>query len=262
MQKILTTFKISISQITAERETVFIWSISSALSLISIIAVWLASDISTLGGYTRSELITYYIVVFFLEQFIGWYVFWEIREEIMEGTIANYLLKPFRYVTYIFVHQGAYKLLNLFTHIIVGSILFLALRQYIHIDLSFVLILKLIPAILIGIGIVFATQFAMGCLTFFWTESYFVSDIQWVTFLVFSGQILPISFYPKLLLTYVRYNPFRFTFSFPSEIIFHKVSGPEYVIGILIGIGWVILLAILANFIWRKGLKKFAAYGS
>lgn len=262
MKKYLTVFKISISEIIAEKETLFVWSISSALGLIGIMVTWLASDKTVIGGYTKSQLISYYFLIYMLEQVIGWWVFWDVREVIMDGTISNYLLKPLSYFKHLFFHELAYKVINFVTHIIVGTFLIISLREYLEFSLSIELLLKLLPVILIGIGINFFIHFLMGCATFFWTESQFLSDFNWMLGLLLGGSMLPLSFFPQTLWGIIKLNPFRYTFSFPAEIIFHKVTSSEYLFGVLIGSLWVILFLILSSWTWKAGLKKYSAFGS
>jgi len=79
MKKYITLIKVSFSQFFIERESILVWSVSSFLSLIVIISVWRASGRETIAGFNQNQLITYYIIMYFWEQLIGYYVFWGIR---------------------------------------------------------------------------------------------------------------------------------------------------------------------------------------
>lgn len=262
MKKYLTVFKISISEVIAEKETLLVWSISSALGLIGIMVVWLASDKTVIGGFTKPELISYYILLYFLEQVIGWYIFWDVRTAIMNGTISNYLIKPLSFFKHIALHELAYKIVNMITHLFVGILIVILLNEYLHFSFSIGLVLKLVPVILIGAGIIFLSHFFIGCATFFWTESQFLSDFHWILGLLLGGNMLPLSFFPTTILNLVKLNPFRYTFSFPAEIIFNKVTTDDYYFGILIGSLWVLIFVMLSAWLWKSGLKKHSAFGS
>ncbi len=262
MKKYFTTFKTNLIKIFAERETVFIWSIASALDMSAIVALWLAGNTEKIGNFTRSELISYYLIIFFLEQFIGWWCFWTINPAIRDGTISNYLLKPISYFKVVFSQEFAYKLINLFTHFVIGSILVFFLRNHITFSLSFPIIVKIIPAILIAIGINYFTHFAMGCATFFWTESQFLADFHWMGSTLLGGKIIPLAFFPAMILPFFKWNPFRFTFSLPAEILLGQLNGAEYIKALSVGLIWLIFIITIAAILWKKGLKHYGAYGS
>lgn len=262
MNKYLAIFKISVSEILAEKETLIIWSLSSGLGLLGITAVFLSGDRSIIGGFTKPQLVSYYFAIFMLEQIIGWFVFWDIREKIMDGTISNFLLKPVIYVFYQILHEFAYKIVNLLTQILVSFFIILLISKYLEFNINIVLILKLIPAILIGSSINFLAFFLLGCFTFFWTESYFLSDVMWIISLIFNGQMLPLSFFPQSLNFIIQNNPFRFTYYLSTEIIFGKLPDSQYWITIGFGFFWVIILAIITFLIWKAGLKRFSAFGA
>lgn len=262
MKKSLAIFKLSIIELITEKEVIFIWSLSSAIGLIGIIVTWLASDKAVIGGYTKSQLISYYFFMYILTQIIGWWVYWDVRAAIMNGTISNFLIKPINYIKYLFLHELAYKIINMTTNIIVGSILIVFINRYLEFIITFEILFKIIPVLLIGIGINFLSHFLLGCVTFFWTESRFLSSFHQILSLTFSGLLLPISFFPEKIVPFIKYNPFRFTYSLPAEIIFNKLTTAEYFTSLAVGSAWVILLLIISNRIWKTGLKKYSAFGS
>lgn len=262
MKKYFTVFKISLSGVLSEKETLFIWSISNAIGIISIMVTWLASDKFEIAGYTKPELISYYLLLYFLEQIIGWYIFWNVREAIMNGSISNYLIKPIDFFKHLFMRELAYKIISMLVFLILGIFLVILLNEYLSFQISIVHLIKLLPSFTIGISIMLLSQFLSGCITFFWTESRFVHDFLVMLRLMLGGKLLPISFFPSTVLSLIKLIPFRYTFSFSSEIIFNKVTTANYFSGILVGTFWVIVLALLSKAIWKAGLKKFTAFGS
>lgn len=262
MRKYVTLFKTSIIEVIAEKETIFIWSIGNAMSMIGILSVWLASGQDTIGDFSREELISYYLFMFIIQQIIGWWVYWSVRDAIYNGSLSNYILKPVSFVKYVILHEAAYKLISMITQLFVAAFLIIALRNHLTFHLDITMLFQLIPLLLIAICINFLTHFFLGCFTFYWTESYFVSSIHMIISMAFNGSIVPLSFYPESVHNIIKYNPFRFTFSFPSELVFNKLGSREYLSGIIVGTGWTILFGILAMWLWKKGLKKYAAWGN
>ncbi|MBN2016043.1 ABC-2 family transporter protein [Candidatus Dojkabacteria bacterium] len=262
MRKTITILKTSLMEIFAEKEILLIWSLAEGIGLISVMVAWLASDQAVIGGYTKSELVSYYFIIYLFTQIIGWWVFWDVREAIMSGKLSNYLLKPFSFIRYLFIHEFSYKVINMVTNIVVGIIIMIAIKDYLVISIDPATILKLIPAILIGIGINFLTHFSFACVTFFWTESHFMADFHWIASMVLSGSMIPLSLFPKVLEKIIYLNPFRFTFSLPAELLFGKITGQEYISGLLVGSFWVLFFGFLSLIMWKVGLRKYSSFGS
>lgn len=262
MKKILTIFKLSLLETIIEKEVIFVWAIGSAIRLVMIVSVWLSSDETFIGGFTKGELLSYYFFIFILEQVIGWWIFWDMRKIIRNGTIANFILKPISYIKYLFIYESAFKSFSLVSYIIIGAVIFIFTSGYIDLNITFSKVIFILPTLLVGIGINFLMQFCMGCVTFFWTESYFIADFHWMATMLLGGQIVPLSFIENgVLKPLVDINPFRYTFSFPSEILLDKISIENYLPNLSVGFIWVIAFFLLARFLWKKGLRNYTSFG-
>ena len=132
----------------------------------------------------------------------------------------------------------------------------------IHFSIDLDLFIKLIPILIIGIGITYTLNLIFGYITFYTTESSYVWMFTAGIGFLFSGSALPISFFPHVMQGIVKLNPFRYTFSLPAELLFNKLTQEDYIKGLLIGSFWFILLLVIAKIVWKNGLKKYTAYGS
>jgi ABC-2 type transport system permease protein len=262
MKQSFAVFRTCFHQIVAERLTVLLWSLASGIGLIKILAVWLASDTDIIGGFSRSELISYYIFIFILQQIIDWEAFWGLREEIMDGIVSSHLLKPFRYSLFVFIREFAYKIVNFSTQLLVTIVLVFSLKSYIHFNIDLAVFIKLIPIIIIGIGITFTINLIFGYITFFITESSYVWMFTGSIAFLLGGSALPLSFFPSALQGIIKLNPFRYTYSLPAELVFNKLSPGDYAQGVIIGSLWLLILLIIMKFVWQKGLKKYTAFGN
>lgn len=261
MKKSWAIIKKDIMYALVEKEITLLWTLNSAMELAAMLLVWLASDSANIGGYTKPELLGYYFTAFVLEQFLGWYIFWDLRHDIADGTISNFLVKPVSYLKFVFLSNVGYHIIKIVLHSSVSLIVFLIAQGAMSLPFTFAGLLMILPAMLISIAITFFIQFAMGCVTFFWTESYFVADLHWMLLSFFGGKIFPLSFFPEAFRKLIDYNPFRFANSFMIEILYGRVSNSEYMVGLLVGFGWVIFFVLLSMFAWRRGLKKYSAFG-
>lgn len=110
--------------------------------------------------------------------------------------------------------------------------------------------------------IFFWLDIAMGSLGF-WLED--ISGLEWgrslLTWLV-SGQIVPLALFPAWMQGFLHVQPFRYTVSFPLEIVVADLSTREVLIGLGVQAGWTVVFIAVGLGLWRRGLHSYAAVGA
>lgn len=78
MRKYLAFFKANIENTLTYRGPIIIWLVGNLLSLMVMVAVWLAAEKEgNIADYTKNELITYYIVALFCSgRSVGTHFIW------------------------------------------------------------------------------------------------------------------------------------------------------------------------------------------
>jgi ABC-2 type transport system permease protein len=263
MKKYWAFCKANIQNTFAYRGPILVWLICNILSLIAIIAVWLsASTGQTIGGYTKSELITYYIAALFLDWFTNWLPFYDISSEIKEGRIITSLTKPFSYYWHKFGTETGWHLVSLFIGLTTSSFFAFLFRDYLVFNLSLIRACLLVLVIILSIFTVFSLSVCLGLLAFWFTEVFVVENLFWVARTILAGRLIPISFIPAGIYQMIaRALPFRYMFSFPLEIYFDKLSGLEIVSGLGIQIFWIIVLSLVYKLMWSRGRRAYTAFG-
>lgn len=263
MHKYLVFCRISIIHTLTYRGPILIWIISGMISALTIAAVWLSSlSGKTLGGYTKPELIAYYIAALFLQWLVFWFPFYTITQDIKDGTIIlNALTKPIPYFRWLFAKELGWHIVSTPLGLLASVLLVLIFQEYIYFPFSFLTVFLSLGAIIFAILLTFSLSFCLGLSAFWFTEVGFLEGIFWGARSFFGGQVLPLSFFPKALQPLINFLPFRYAFSFPLEIYFGKLSTKEIVFGFLIQIAWIIFFVNLYKLLWRKGRKAYSAFG-
>lgn len=263
MKKYWAFFKVSVQNTLTYRGPILIWLLSNVLALITIVAVWLSSSAGkTIGGYTKPELISYYVVGLFLQWLIGWFPFYGVVDEIKRGSIAlSSLLKPFSFFWRKFAEELGWHVVSSVVGLVATLIIALSFRGY-NISLFFpekILLSSL--ATILAIFAVFSMSLCMGLLAFWFTEVQAADSLFWAGRTILGGQVIPISFIPGVFQTLVKILPFRYMFSFPLEIWFGKLTSQEIVWGIIGQIVWVLILVQVYQLMWARGRKVYSAFG-
>lgn len=245
------------------RGPIVIWLLSNFLNAAVFALLWLSSSgQGTLGGYTRSELVSYYIIAIFLQWIVGLFPFYGIVQEIKKGEIVlNALVKPFSFFGKKLSEEIAWHAISSFIGLAATLILALLFRQYLVLSLSLVKFFVLALATVMTALINFSFSFCLGLLAFWFTEVGAVDGLFWAGRTILGGQGVPISFIPGFYLTLVKVLPFRYLFSFPLEIYFDKLSDQEILIGFLLQIIWITIFVFLYRLMWAKGRRVYTAFG-
>jgi ABC-2 type transport system permease protein len=97
--------------------------------------------------------------------------------------------------------------------------------------------------------------------------AFWMLEISTVVFIVFSfeyflsGHMFPLAFMPPLVQAVLKYLPFPYELYFPISVFMGQVRGAGLWEGLAIQFVWVLLLWLVANTLWRRGLSRYQAVG-
>ena len=78
---------------------------------------------------------------------------------------------------------------------------------------------------------------------------------------VISGGIFPMDILGEGFNRVLMFLPFKYLLQFPVDIITGKAMDYSVFIPLGIQLGWVIILGVLAQVLWKRGLKKYITVG-
>lgn len=239
------------------------WALIAVMELLVPIAIWTSATPigSTFGGFTRSQLLAYYGLMTLIGNVTFWWVNFAIEEDIRTGDLSNILTKPLSYIKYIIVNNLGDKLIAILIRlpIFIFVVLFFSNEIFSNITVSTALLT--IVATILGSMIYMFISVCFGLISFWVTSSRGFISIYFVSVYLFSGQLAPISFYPDWFREIANLLPYRFTLSFPIEIMLGKIDTYQLHAGFVSGATWVILLGLITYYLWRKGARLYQAYG-
>jgi ABC-2 type transport system permease protein len=104
-------------------------------------------------------------------------------------------------------------------------------------------------------------NFAVGCTAFFTESSLKLMDAWLVFYFVLSGYVVPVDLFPPVLRAAVDWMPFRYQIGFPVEVMTGAVSPGQALALLARQWMWVVIGLATTAVMWRRGLRRFAAYG-
>jgi ABC-2 type transport system permease protein len=218
---------------------------------------------TTIGGFALDQTITYFVMLIVLQFFIGAFnEDYQISEEIRNGLINQFLLKPVNYFLYRF---SIYLAARLVSGMLVLIPLLLAL-PFIHEFIVFPLdawrFALGLPAVLLSALIQFSIAYCFGMLTFWFLEIQGFVILSMAVEMVLGGQFFPLDLLPQGVLRVTEYLPFYYQMYFPAAIFTGRINDPLLALrGLAIELGWALALLLLNRLLWTRGLRRHTAVG-
>jgi ABC-2 type transport system permease protein len=109
--------------------------------------------------------------------------------------------------------------------------------------------------------ITYLSNIAIGSLAFFMESSVKIMEVWLTLFFVFSGYLIPVELFPRAVGILGDWLPFRYQIGLPVEMMTsaHDRSAALALLGRQWA--WVAVLLVGTLWLWRRGLRRFAAYG-
>ncbi len=238
------------------------WIIADIIKIVGLGFIWVAA--AEYNNYVeQSYVVSYYILLMFVSKFTADYTLEYGIWNILQGKFSNYLLKPYNYlIEYLGTNIGGNILRVILFLPAFGISLYLA-NTYNLLIFSFNPYLLLLSVVAIAIG--FSINFLLAntvCLA-----AMLVKEMDGIRILyyniasILSGEFIPIVFLPFLGKIAVELLPFRYTLSFPVEILLGKLNVYEVKMGFLYSLIWLILSYLTYKFAYSKAIKKYEAEG-
>ena len=247
------------------RFTTLMYRIGEIAETVVLILMWTAIYSGSSGaikGFTLGEMITYVLIGNLFSVAVRNFLPGFVSRDISEGRLSMFLVKPISYIRFIFLNElGRIAFATIAS---VGSqfivILFFLDRFIFNTDVAYLALIALM--IMCAFVIELLIGFLIGSIAF-WTDE--VEGMQTTIDRIkrfFSGGYFPLTLLPASLVTVSTCLPFAYSFFAPAQLYLKKMDLHAGLIGVLIRIGWIIILSIIVSIVWNRGLKKYEASGS
>lgn len=245
------------------RANVIAWLLYSPIQLAIIFLLWriVYSGTAQVGSFRFNDMMLYYLVVHLLRRVIEpvQSVNYEVWTDINQGTLDVYLARPVSFGPFVFFRSLGAPVLEL----AVGLPFFLIFSWLLGLPVQRDprLLAAFFVSVLAGFAILFLIQFIIGSLTFWFERIFGIRDMIFSIFMLFSGQIIPVSVLPKWLITVSKCLPFEGIYFVPGTIYAQGHLGPDVAAYLARQLVWIAVLWIAAALVWTRGLARYASQG-
>jgi viologen exporter family transport system permease protein len=229
-------------------------------------AYWLWNTLYTrhpgLFPVSREQMITYGMLAMLMDTIFSAtnVVRWTIMGQVRTGAIQMDLLRPLDYLFHQLarnVGQMGFYILTLGLPGFLTGALLLGLGAPAGFSNGALFLLSMIPAYLIA----FALNFLLGTVAVYTIN---IQRIGWVYYSLvgfFSGQLIPLWFFPAFLARVVNLLPFRCIIGIPLSIYIGRYSFVEAAQALGIQIAWAAGLLIVCRLAWKRAHAHLTVQG-
>jgi ABC-2 type transport system permease protein len=227
-----------------------------------MLAIWwsVAGD-GAVQGFGQAEFARYFFAIMLVEQLtVAWDV-WYIDRWIREGELNTRLVRPISPVHEAIADNVAYKIRAM---LLVSGVWLAAAVVWPAVRLPFE------PgrwaaaglAVLLAAAIQFLVSYVHGLLAFWTTRATGVFELQYGLSLFLAGRIAPLALLPPAVATVAGVLWFRYTLSFPVEVLTGAIDSPgAYARGLAMQLAWLAAWLVAYRFVWRVGVRRYEGVG-
>jgi ABC-2 type transport system permease protein len=265
LSKYIKSFSMGINEAMQYRLN-FVFSLLSAVFPITIQiflwnAVYMQDREKKVYGFTYSQMIVYTLLAGIVARFVSGGFEWSINDDIKNGGLNKYITKPIGYFEFRASCFLGKKVTDSFMMILllVGTLAFSSL--YLGLGFSVNRVLVFAASLVIATILNFIMVYCLSAAAFWISDAGSVFIIVNIIINVLSGGVFPVEIFGSRLNEIFNYLPFKYSLYYPIVIISGRVGEGDMLQIVFIQLLWVVVLGLIAKFIWKLGMKSYIGVG-
>jgi ABC-2 type transport system permease protein len=266
MKKYLHVINIGLQSNLAYRFNYLTRTLFSFIPLFAMLSLWRTiyanHNGSSSSGFSEAQMMFYYLLVAVVDVLTAVNEDdWQIAADIREGNINQFLLKPVDYLWYRLSLFFSGRIAFIAVAAVPLAIFILCFRQYVQPPVSLTAALVFPISLVLTALLQFFISYGMAMLAFWLLEiSTFIFILFAFEYLA-SGHLFPLYILPSALKHVLYLTPFPYQLYFPISVYLGKSAGAELWEGFAIQFMWVVAAYLFARWMWRRGIRKYSAFG-
>lgn len=257
LRKLAAIFRIYLRDCFAYPAANLIWVVVDSKTAIVLPAVWMAAAGSgAIAGLARNEIVAYYLVAMFISQFVTCHLLWDMAEDIREGRVQAHLLRPISYFWMNSARNLAWRVMRIVIFLPIWPLIMLGYGGFGGAGLTPSRVFWV--AVLLAHTLSFLAAFFMTALTLWTVEFVSLFRVYYAFEMFLSGRILPLGSLPGWVQNLADALPFKYMIAYPTDLLLGRATGAH---GLLIQLGWALILGVLGPWMFRRGLRVYAGAG-
>jgi viologen exporter family transport system permease protein len=272
MRKYFYVLRIAISDRLVYRTDFFLSTLMRFAPIVTTILLWRAiyhvsdqnGEANRFGGLTYENVVAYYLLTFISRAFSSMPgLAAGIARDVREGTIQKYLIQPIDQIHYLLMTRTAHKLVYYGVSAVPFIIVFYLCRGFFSGWPNPLMLAGGIASLVLTFFLGFYFEITIGLISFWFLE---ISSLLFIVMSLnyfLSGHMVPLDLLPGTLRRLLECLPFQYMAYFPAKVLLgtSDMTGEKLATGLVIQSAWVGLFVILSRVLYRRGLRRYSAFG-
>jgi ABC-2 type transport system permease protein len=253
----------NVMQTLEYRGAFFVYMVNTVVVPVISLLVWLTvSEQGVRLPYDRRQLVTYYVLLSVVSMLTATWLAEYVAENIRLGGLSPWLLRPAPYITHDIANNIGEKVVKL--PLLVPLVALVALIFHSDLRLSvdpraWLLFALSLP---MAAAVAFLLDFVIGSLAFWVQDVRGLIRVKGLVGALLNGQLAPLALFPHSFAGFLHAQPFRYTLSFPLEVLTGRLSTAELARGFAWQVFYCGALWACYRLVWRYGLRSYSATGA
>lgn len=256
-------FLLHFQYVFEQRGKSFVWLLVSLINPFILLLYWNAAlRTNNIYGWSLSSISTYYFLLIITAALLMSHIDESVSEDdIAEGKLVSYIIKPFSYFLYNFIREIPYRLLQGFFGLFSCVLFYLAFGNFLSFSSDINKIGFVLTILALGYLLSFTFKIFIGLLAFWLTDISGFYQLIEIVLLIMAGYILPLNVMNSSLRLVADLSPFPFMIYYPVLALQGTLSVHDLLIVIFKQLFWILIFASIYKITWNKGIKKFTGLG-
>lgn len=211
--------------------------------------------------YTQQELSTYVILAGAMYMVFFVYTMDSIANEIVDGDLINYLLRPIHYFFYWFCRIGAMRALNILAAVAGLAFIIIATSSSFLFQSDAYALIQFAVLLVGALAIITLIDFLAGCLSFWTYRSFGPRFLAMIGIQFMSGAYSPLDLFPHWIQAIYFTTPFPSIVFVPISAYLGRMQVSEFLGALGMQLAWICILGMLLILLWKRGIRTYEAIG-
>lgn len=268
LRKYIPFTKAQIQEFIAYRAHAIIWILMEFFYLLLQYFIWKAvflnSATNIIKGFTFTQMLIYIFLIRIVSSLTFVMPSSYISDDVRSGSIAMMLIKPISYRTQLFFRSLGESVNSIIFFVIPLTIAAFITSFFVNLNIyiDFMTISFFVISLLFAFLIRFFIDYIFGLIIFLTINSFGIFQLRRAIESIFSGMIIPIIFFPPVLLTIAKILPFMQGLYVPVRVFMGEYETLfDLLKAVGFQLGWIVLLLVLSNIMWNRVIRKLVIMG-
>lgn len=212
--------------------------------------------------YDRGQFVTYYLMLSVVSVLSGVWVADYLPSEIRLGLLSPWLLRPAPRIIHYLGNNLGEKVIKLPLLLPMVALAALAFHADLRLPSAPLAWLLFGLAIMLAATITFLLDMVLSSFAFWFQDVDGVVGLKGAVDGFLAGRFVPLSFFPPAYAGFLAAQPFRYTLSFPLEVLNGSLGAAATARGFAFAAAYCVVLYLLYRLLWRYGLRAYGATGA